>query len=41
MHYRSMIGFSQIQSEGLVAVLVKLGSQKAGLSPKDLVSDSS
>lgn len=30
------IGFSQIQSEGLVAILVKLGSQKADLSSKDL-----
>ncbi|XP_019849324.1 PREDICTED: mitochondrial calcium uniporter regulator 1-like [Amphimedon queenslandica] len=30
------MGFSQIQSEGLVAILIKLGSQKADLSSKDL-----
>lgn len=35
-----LLGFTQVQSEGLVAILTKLGSgQRGQLNPKDLVSE--
>ena len=35
-----LLGFTQVQSEGLVTILTKLGSgQRSQLNPKDLVSE--
>ena len=35
-----LLGFTQVQSEGLVTILVKLGSEQKGqLHSKDLVSE--